>query len=201
MIKSSSSLLNLMPSQTDKLRLALLYLISQNGISEEDRQKIITHNGLLLTDSEIQALTNLSMFGVRQSISYDTSRDTENPYAHKNRSGVSRDDKFDHCRFVPAVKSIIEEEIDGRLSTEMFPYVVNPVVAPPRTPDSGGPPQLRNTKPSWATRKAAPKVEVKKLSASGPKVIVFIIGGMTYSEMRTAYEVMAEKGREVIIGM
>eukprot|EP00943_MAST-04B_sp_MAST-4B-sp1_P008634 g8634.t1 len=34
----------------------------------------------------------------------------------------------------------------------------------------------------------------------GPRVIVFVIGGMTYSEMRCMHKVMAETKREVIIG-
>ncbi|KAL3897383.1 MAG: hypothetical protein SGCHY_003454 [Lobulomycetales sp.] len=196
----------IMTSQTDKLRLAMMYLISQNGISEEDRQKIVNHPGLLLIDSEIQALTNLSILGVRQSISYDKSRSaSENPFAHKNRSDASpRDTKFDHCRFVPAVKVVIESCIGNSLDTQLFPYITKPVVAPLRGQGSGGPPLLRNTKPSWATRRSAPKQEQsssKEFKASGPKVIVFIVGGMTYSEMRTAYEVLTEKGREVIIGM
>jgi hypothetical protein len=36
---------------------------------------------------------------------------------------------------------------------------------------------------------------------SGPRVIVFIMGGMTYSEMRACYEVTAKKNPwEIIIG-
>ena len=40
---------------------------------------------------------------------------------------------------------------------------------------------------------------------SGPRLIVFVIGGISYSEMRAAYEVAAEKGApynkwEILLG-
>ena len=35
---------------------------------------------------------------------------------------------------------------------------------------------------------------------AGARVIVFCAGGLAYSEVRSAYEVMKESGREVIIG-
>jgi syntaxin-binding protein 1 len=34
----------------------------------------------------------------------------------------------------------------------------------------------------------------------GAKVVVFVAGGVTYSEMRSAYELTESAGREVIIG-
>ena len=38
------------------------------------------------------------------------------------------------------------------------------------------------------------------LEFKGPRIIVFVIGGMTYSEMRCIHKVMGETKREVLIG-
>ena len=49
-------------------------------------------------------------------------------------------------------------------------------------------------------RKAKERKESLDLEFKGPRVIVFVIGGMTYSEMRCLHKVMKETKREVIIG-
>ena len=35
---------------------------------------------------------------------------------------------------------------------------------------------------------------------SGPTIIIFVVGGLTYSEMRAAYEASVATNREVIVG-
>jgi len=63
----------------------------------------------------------------------------------------------------------------------------------PTTPTSGS---LRSSKPSW--HKAAPKTgattEIRQ------RVLVFVAGGMTYSEMREAYSLSKSLNKEIIIG-
>ena len=49
-------------------------------------------------------------------------------------------------------------------------------------------------------RKSKERKESLDLEFKGPRVIVFVIGGMTYSEMRCLHKVMKETKREVIIG-
>ncbi|KAI8609559.1 Sec1-like protein [Chytriomyces sp. MP71] len=82
---------------------------------------------------------------------------------------------------------------------------------------------VQKTKPSWATARAAaanrtpataasassgsglpgskrPVLDPAVLKSNGPRVILFVLGGMTFSEMRAANEVMVENRREVLIG-
>ncbi|TPX45932.1 hypothetical protein SeMB42_g00060 [Synchytrium endobioticum] len=78
---------------------------------------------------------------------------------------------------------------------------------------------LRTTKPSWAQRRVTAsgsdtasvastssgsssitRGRDEDLRRNGPRVILFILGGITYSEMRAAYEVMRKSQREVIVG-
>lgn len=66
-------------------------------------------------------------------------------------------------------------------------------LASPTTPTSGS---LRSSKPNW--HKPAPKagaaVEIRQ------RVLVFVAGGMTYSEMREAYLLSKSLNKDIIIG-
>ncbi len=81
----------------------------------------------------------------------------------------------------------------------MFPYVKDaPMLTPApslRTTPSTGATSLRSAKPSWH-RAARPggAQEAKQ------RVLVFVAGGMTYSEMREAYSLSKTLNKEVIIG-
>lgn len=56
----------------DKLRLIMLYIVSEHGISDGDRHQLMEAADLSM--DEKQALTNLSMLGVRISQSYEKKR-------------------------------------------------------------------------------------------------------------------------------
>lgn len=95
--------------------------------------------------------------------------------------------------------------MNGRLDQQAFPYVkdsptnlassssLRSAPATPITPTSGS---LRSAKPSW--HKAAPKTgttaEIRQ------RVLVFVAGGMTYSEMREAYLLSKSLNKDIIIG-
>lgn len=82
------------------------------------------------------------------------------------------------------MKSLLIDEINGKINDDLFPYV--------EAPPSNASPILRKNKPSWASR--------KKEKTFGPRLIVFVLGGMSFNEMRSAYEVMNTFNREIIIG-
>jgi hypothetical protein len=55
---------------------------------------------------------------------------------------------------------------------------------------------LRSAKPSWhrAARTGGPAVETRQ------RLLVFVAGGMTNSEMREAYLLSSQLGKDIIIG-
>ena len=57
---------------------------------------------------------------------------------------------------------------------------------------------LRSTKPSW--NKVNVKSQLSATRAANGRVLLFVAGGATYSEMRAVHEVAAASGREVILG-
>jgi syntaxin-binding protein 1 len=92
-------------------------------------------------------------------------------------------------RWIPVVKDIMEDCIEEKLDQEHFPYLTN---------------QTRRTSycvPTSARYRNWEKDKTQPVTRNLPRLIVFIVGGMSYSEMRSAYEVTkACKNWEVIIG-
>lgn len=84
----------------------------------------------------------------------------------------------------------MEECIEGRLDQRQFPYLNNRSL---NSTYQNAPTSARFG--NWHKDKAQPAIK------NVPRLIIFIAGGMTYSEIRSAYEVTsAIKSWEVIIG-
>lgn len=105
------------------------------------------------------------------------------------------------CRALLGLISDFQDHVGNRLDTSIFPYVKDsPVnVASTASLRSSTPTHtesLRSAKPSWhrAARPGGNASEVRQ------RLIVFVAGGMTYSEMRTAYQRSAPLGKDIYIG-
>ncbi|KAI8810801.1 Sec1-like protein [Cladochytrium replicatum] len=240
----------------DKVRLLMLYIISQQGIQDSERQRLFELVKLGIEES--QAVTNLSMLGVRLSASMENKKVDKGRYSYGGGVKEPKEAKFDTARYTPVIKYVLEDQLKGVIPNDQFPWVRPPpsdyngygratsthtlnVSSSSQSLSAGPPPSLRNTKPSWATRKAggtaatpgtasnnssstslanggAPAAPVnpaitldgllntrstlrnEELRENGPRVIVFFVGGVTYSELRVCAELMKEFKREVLIG-
>eukprot|EP00158_Paraphelidium_tribonemae_P008493 Partr_v1_DN28591_c1_g1_i2_m73046 putative syntaxin binding protein len=197
----------------DKVRLLMLYIISKDGLKEEDRRRLFEHANI---SSELStAITNLALLGVKLAYSKQK-KATKNTKKSKKRDD---DVPYELSRYQPVLKKVMTEACEGVLSPEVFPFVKkdvsgstkstpasstisSPAVITPVTATS-----LRSTKPSWHNRgpseasKASTMPErVEDTRRKGGKIIIFVVGGMTYSEMRAAYEVTNAFNKDVIIG-
>jgi len=103
-------------------------------------------------------------------------------------------------RFLPS-----QEHVSGKLDPTHFPYLRNAPNEPAPTsslrgsasspaPSAAG--SLRSQRPNWA--RAAPSGAPRE--GTKQRLIIFVAGGITYSEMRTAYQVGLALNKEVIIG-
>jgi syntaxin-binding protein 1 len=225
-----------------------MYLISRDGISDEERKKLI--QSARLSPEETEALANLSFLGCRLTPG-PTSKPVPTPrrtyigstlrakMGTKKKGQEEEDRPYDLSRYVPTLKYIMEDEARGSLDTDKFPFTKE------LPPDAPGGPQwnkgvsvgggrsvklasadpdhhkvvsLRTTKPTWAKktpellaqmqaqamdtdplRKAQGDAE-EDLRRNGGRVVVFVLGGMTFSELRSAYEVMKKDRRDVVLG-
>lgn len=140
---------------------------------------------------------------------------------------VLREDAYDVSRYQPAVKLMLEvscflvemrhvdetmplqEHISGKLDRGAFPYISAPAdgsgggsslrggggnaysSAPTAAPTS-----LRSARPRWTAG-----TKSKASNEPRQRLLVFVAGGVTYSEIRSAYQVSEANQKDVYIGM
>ncbi|KAM7539130.1 hypothetical protein Aperf_G00000050438 [Anoplocephala perfoliata] len=189
-------------STYDKLRLILLYVIQRGGISEENLAKLIQH--AQIPEPQAAVVRNMAALGVP--VLQDAGggptigrRKAPQPYLPTNRRTRADEPKYQMSRWTPYLKDLIEDTCEDRLDVRQFPFFGGgPVKSSGLSAGgggfggglsrsgggSGGGGSMSARYGQWHREKGAQ-------TRSGPRLIFFILGGISYSEMRCAYEVMA----------
>ena len=148
-----------------------------------------------------QLVTNVPLFMFYQ----DT-----NVMAPKTKKKAD-DYTYEVSRYVPRIKNILQDSIGGVLDTSSFASVkgssaTNNTSSATKT----APVSLRNKSSSSSAAGAGGAPMTSTGTSSAPNsastgsisrsVVLFVIGGVTYSEIRSAYELAESTKREVYIG-
>ncbi|QRV74171.1 Ras opposite protein [Ceratobasidium sp. AG-Ba] len=189
-------------TSTDKARLIALYIMYRDGVSDEDRRRLFQHAKLSNMDQD--AVNGLTYLGARVT---RTPADRDLKRKLKQKAAAQYD--YDQSRYQPVLQTVLEEHFSGKLDASVFPYVRD---APPSAAPLGSslgsfraspqpaaqaaaPTSLRSQKPSWH------KAPVNRTGeAAKQRILVFVAGGMSYSEMRTVYTMSNSQNKEVYIG-
>ncbi|XP_049534227.1 protein ROP-like isoform X1 [Anopheles darlingi] len=172
----SPILLDQSVSNYDKVRIMALYVMIKNGISEENLTKLLKHSQI--DQKEREMIHNLTHLGINV-----LTDDNHNTYTVPRKE---RENTY-QSRWTPVIKDIMEDAIDNKLDERHFPFLGG------RKMIAGHAPTGSARFGNWQKEKAA----IKNL----PRLIVFVVGGCSYSEIRCAYEVTAAvKNWEVYIG-
>ncbi|XP_054021559.1 syntaxin-binding protein 3 isoform X1 [Dryobates pubescens] len=162
----------------DKIRAILLYIFSTNGTTQENLDKLI-QNVQIESDSDM--IKNWKYLGIPIITSSGAQQ-----YKHPRRDRSS-EEMFQLSRWTPVIKDVMEDAIENKLDSKQWPYC-SP--CPPTWNGSGA-----------VSARQKPKASYQVERKSSARLIIFVIGGITYSEMRSAYEVaQAYKSCEVVIG-
>uniref|UniRef100_A0A672UMN0 Syntaxin binding protein 3 n=1 Tax=Strigops habroptila TaxID=2489341 RepID=A0A672UMN0_STRHB len=167
-------LLNKSHESYDKIRAILLYIFSTNGTTQENLDKLI-QNVQIESDSDM--IRNWKYLDVPVISS-------QHKYPRRDRSS---EETYQLSRWTPVIKDVMEDAIENKLDSKDWPYCSQ---CPPTWNGSGA-----------VSARQKPKGSYKDERKSSARLIIFVIGGITYSEMRSAYEVsQAYKSCEVVIG-
>ncbi|ETW79215.1 hypothetical protein HETIRDRAFT_323546 [Heterobasidion irregulare TC 32-1] len=191
----------------NKVRIIALYIQYREGVPDEDRRRLYQHARLSLPEQDaVNALVHL---GVRISRG-PGDKDIKRKLKHK----MSNEEEYELSRYKPLLRTVLEEHVAGKLDQSLFPYVKDYPSAAPTAPagrslrqtsaSSASSPggaatapatSLRSAKPSWhrAARPGAPP-------ETRDRLLVFVAGGMTYSEMREAYQLSGTLNKDIYIG-
>lgn len=200
----------------DKLRLTMTYIMTQGGMKDDQREQLMDMAEFSPSDqSVIRSLIYLGVQVTRES----KEKRSKNETGRKRAKSKKDDVPFTLSRFVPLIKDITELAVQNKLSTSEFPYVRDPT--PSQNPRSSRPGSGSSSSASssasgatsfslkrqagWASSKKSSAGKEKSGRApepeySGPRLIIFIAGGVTDSETRSIYELSKQFKREIIIG-
>ncbi|CAI6350256.1 unnamed protein product [Macrosiphum euphorbiae] len=171
-------------STNDKMRIIILYILSKNGISEDNLNKLIQHAQLSPIDK--QTIVNLNFLGINSII--DGNRKKQYQIPRKERIS---EQQYQMSRWTPVIKDLMEDCIEDKLDIKHFPFLAG------RAASTGYHAPSSARYGHWHKDKGKGQPLIKNV----PRVIIFVIGGISFSEMRCAYEVTSNvKNWEVIIG-
>ncbi|KAF9525353.1 Sec1-like snare protein [Crepidotus variabilis] len=173
-----------------KVRIIALYIQYREGVPDEDKRRLYQHARLNLSEQDaVNALVHLGVRVTRGPNDKDVKR--------KIKQRPSAGEEYELSRFKPAIRAVLEDQIADKLDSQTFPYVRDAPMATPLSPKSP-PPQttsLRSQKPAWHR---APKPAT--VADNRQRVIMFVAGGMTYSEMREVYQISSPLQKDIFIG-
>ncbi|KAH9000092.1 Sec1-like protein [Lactarius akahatsu] len=179
---------------SNKVRIIALYIQYREGVPDEDRRRLYQH--ARLTRPEMDAVNALVHLGVRIG-----RMPGDKDLRLRIKQKKSNEEEYELSRYKPLLRTVVEDQVSGRLDPAAFPYVKDyPQAAPAMSSSARSSPtpttSLRSAKPSWhrAARTGGAVAETRQ------RVLVFVAGGMTYSEMREAYVLSSQLGKDVIIG-
>ncbi|KAJ1962011.1 syntaxin binding protein 1 [Dispira parvispora] len=212
-------------SATDKLRLLMIYFIAKNGsIGEADRTKLM--QVAQLSSKQRDTISNLRGLGfqfdrVPPAATANSTQEEGGLFGRLKQSIRNHamggpqnpdEDSYNLSRYVPRFKKVVDDHLRGQLDDNEYPLLRPP--QDERAMQSAlSRKSLRSVKATWArpgpggsstpTGTTPPGVRRTVSTASNSsagKMVIFVVGGVTYSEIRATYELSQAYGWDIYLG-
>ncbi|ODV97961.1 hypothetical protein PACTADRAFT_451 [Pachysolen tannophilus NRRL Y-2460] len=188
----------------DKLRFILIYALFRGGLIEQDLIKLLNFANMSPLQPVIfKIFANFENLGFRLlKPNLKTKRFRKETYHDINNEGA-----FNTSRFKPAINTVVESALNNTLDETTFPYIKDKPLNLADDPQDGngfmtdGNISLKNPKhkASWAKNKLTTDGN-KNYFPPRQRIFYFIAGGVTYSEVRSCYELSDRLNKDVIVG-
>ncbi|CAM6128065.1 unnamed protein product [Calypogeia fissa] len=225
---ASKELINILNAKQDlsadnKLRLLMIYAATHP--EKLDAAKRLQWMKLArLSGDDMNAINNLEYLGVavskKQSIGFSLKFGTRKSKKPARKEKTTDEETWQLSRFYPVLQDLIEDIGKGDLSKEEYPYVKEPsgpwpssqaadANVQPASAKNAAIQSRRTNRPSgstWANRGrntddiSSDGKSISQKKSYGRRVFVFVVGGMTRSELRIAHKLTGQLNREVIVG-
>ncbi|CAM5080960.1 unnamed protein product [Eretmochelys imbricata] len=162
----------------DKIRIILIYIFLKNGVDKENLTKLIQHANI---QQQRDIITNLQFLGISVMPGSGQLRPERK---------VRLESSYQFSRWTPMLKDIMEDIIEDKLDKNLWPFLSD--LVPTTSSQAAVSARFRH----WHKNKPVAEYQM------GLRLIIYVLGGVSMSEMRCAFEVTpAIKGKwEVVIG-
>jgi len=186
----------------DRLRLMLIATISQGGLSHSDKDRLL--RAAQLGRKEMQTLESIAQLGlstVNNKSGRSSTKESKKGFlgSLRNRSGsidsYDEDNEYTSMRYAPPLRKLMKELVSNQLSLDDYPSVIP---MPPMASSS-----VTGIASSARRRSSVGKARTKGNGAThyvGGRNIVFMVGGLSFGELRVIRDVMERESREIIAG-
>ncbi|KAK9366011.1 Sec1-like protein [Lipomyces kononenkoae] len=175
-------------STRDRVRMLALYLLYRGGMIEADFSKLCKH--AKLSSMDMHLIRNMDLLGAKL---FKASPKEKRPPKKSVKNEVTDGETQPFTRYVPRVKDILTDLVNNALDLELFKHVKDQPIG---VYDS----MLAQSTTSAAPRRNRAFWHDRSVQVPAQRIFVFIAGGMTYAEIRSAYEISNMHNKEVIIG-
>ena len=175
-----------------KIRLIAIFIITQGRVAPDDKRQLYT--AAALTVPEQQILENFERLGaVLQEAQGPAAKGSSLLSMFKGKAGAkiaaTAEGAYSDTRHLCRLRAILEQLMGGELPADKFPALGR------ETEGKAAAKSVRRygSNSRWGGKK-------DHINFVGGRFLVFIAGGVAYSELRTASDLMTASNKEVVIG-
>ena len=180
-------------SRESKVRLVAIYCAYVKSVTADDRKSMFTAGKL--PGSDQQAVVNLERLLTERLFVFNNKSSSSMMGSIFKKSTTAKKDEGDSVvdtRHIPALKIYLDQFMNGELAMDKFPPQGASLSATGATTAAAKSVRKFNANSRWGKKDTA--------QFTGCRFLVFIAGGVSYSELRVAYDNMSQMSKEVIIG-